>query len=232
LRPLVEHPWNLCEAEALELQAHLAARVIINDDLPAAIRSIAGVDAAYQENSDCAFAAVAVLEAHTRKVLDLATASGRTAVPYTPGLLSFRELPVISLALENLRAKPDLIVCDGQGIAHPRRFGLACHLGVLYDIPTIGCAKTRLFGDAAKPGPERGQSTKLVAGAETVGVLLRTQTRVRAVYVSPGHRVSIETAAAIVLSMCARYRLPEPIRIADQAVNSLKRMGRELRQRI
>lgn len=175
------------------------------------------------------FAAVAVLDADRLEVVELATASARGAVPYEPGLLSFRELPVVARALAALTAPVDLVVCDGQGIAHPRRFGLACHVGVLFDVPSIGCAKSRLVGRHRAPGRRRGCHRRLVHGGDVVGEVVRTQDGVRPVYVSVGHRVSLPTARALVLRLSPRYRLPETTRAADGAVNRLRReaLGRD-----
>lgn len=148
--------------------------------------------------------------------LDEAVAEQPTGLPYMPGLLSFRELPAILAALQRLSSLPDLVLCDGQGIAHPRRFGVACHLGVETGLTTIGVGKTRLCGHAQPPGLERGQSTPLFHRGEVIGRLLRTRQNVRPVFVSSGHRISLDSATRLVLACAPRYRLPEPIRAADR----------------
>jgi deoxyribonuclease V len=225
LSPLIEHPWDLDAAEAEELQIQLARKVKADDRLPSTIRSIAGVDAAYLYDGSGAVAAVVILEAGTGEVLDKATAACESPALYTPGLLSFREIPVIASALQKLTVIPDLIVCDGHGIAHPRRFGLACHLGVLYDVPAIGCAKTRLIGEFAEPGSRKGDSTYLMDNGEAIGVVLRTRQGVKPVFVSPGHRISLRTSSEVILQLCSRFRIPEPIRLADQISNRLKKQA-------
>jgi deoxyribonuclease V len=219
MQPVLDHPWKLTQAEAEALQAELAGRVVTQDDF-GAITSVAGVDVAYDTHSQRLVAAAVVLEANTLTVRETAVAEDIERFPYIPGLFSFRELPSITLALKQLRNRPDLIVCDGQGLAHPRRFGLACHLGVLFDIPAIGCGKTRLIGDAADPDSPRGAASPLMDGSEQVGSLLRTQTNVRPIYVSVGHRIGLASACDWILRLSPRYRLPETTRLADQLVNS------------
>ncbi len=144
--------------------------------------------------------------------------------PYVPGLFSFRELPPVIQAFSQIKTTPQLVVCDGQGVAHPRRFGLACHLGVLYDMPTIGCGKTRLCGEYIEPAPERGSFSPLMEQTDIIGSVLRTQTNVKPIFVSVGHKISLPTANQIVLQLATKYRLPETTRQADQLVNkTLKR---------
>ena len=145
------------------------------------------------------------------------TAQGTVEFPYVPGLLSFRELPLVLRAFEEMASAPDLVFVDGQGIAHPRRFGIAAHLGLLLDVPTIGCAKSWLIGDHEEPGMEAGSYTPLVDGGETIGAVVRTRSGVKPVYVSIGHKVSLEQAVQWVLACCRGYRLPEPTRMAHQA---------------
>ncbi len=208
------------------MQAELAGLVLIQDRLPGRVSTVLGVDAAYDDDGSRAFAAGALMEVATRTVLQIVSAEVPADFPYIPGLLSFREVPALEVALEKLTQAPDLVICDGQGIAHPRRFGLACHLGVLYDLPTIGCAKTRLTGEAATPAAARGSRAPLVDTGRTIGAVLRTQDGVKPVYVSPGHRVSLETACHWTLALCGQYRIPEPIRVADQIVGRMKRQAR------
>jgi len=191
---------------------------VVRDDALGPVERVAGVDVAYAPDDARLVAAAAVLDADTLEVLEIAVAEAAVVFPYVPGLFSFREMPAVIAALERLRTRPQLIVCDGHGVAHPRRFGLASHLGVVLDVPTIGCAKSRLVGTHDDPPPERGGSAPLTDGGETVGAVLRTQHSVRPVYVSTGHRVGLETACRWVLRLSPRYRLPETTRAADHAV--------------
>jgi deoxyribonuclease V len=218
----VRHPFELDPGDAKQLQVELARHVVRVDRIPAKIRLIAGVDAAYRTDTGEVFSAVALFDVDRMRIVETLVGQGHCTFPYIPGLFSFREIPAIAVALEKLKTAPDLVVCDGHGIAHPRRFGLASHLGVLYDLPSIGCAKARLIGEAAVPAPGRGASSPLIDRGEVVGAVLRTQAGARPVYVSTGHRISVDTACAWVLRLCLKYRLPEPIRAANQTVNTLK----------
>jgi deoxyribonuclease V len=220
---VISHPWSRDEGEARALQNQLAGLVITEDRLPPRIETVVGVDVAYQDDGTRAFAAAVVVEVVCGAVRQIVSAETAIHFPYVPGLLSFRELPALAAALDKLSVRPDLMICDGQGIAHPRRFGLACHIGVAYDLPVIGCAKTRLTGEAGVVGLSRGSSSHLVSGEEVVGAVLRTQDGIKPVYVSPGHRISTDTACRWTLALCSRYRLPDPIRIADQTVSRMKR---------
>jgi deoxyribonuclease V len=220
MKPVLDHDWNLSVDEAVDLQARLAGLVIRRDVL-GPIERIAGVDVAYSAAEDRMVGAVVVLDARTLQVVEEATAIEEISFPYVPGLFSFRELPVLVAALAKIQRAPDLIICDGQGVAHPRRCGLASHLGVLYDIPTIGCAKTLLVGEYREPPAERGAREFLVDRGEVVGAILRTQARVRPIFASTGHRVSLETACGQILRAAPRYRLPETTRAADSLVRSL-----------
>ena len=210
--------WPGTEAEAVAEQERL--RDLVDLDAagpdPAAGGTVAGVDVAYDEVSDRLAAAAVVLDLATLEVVEQATAAGRAAFPYLPGLLAFRELPPVLEALERLSALPDLVVCDGYGIAHPRRFGLACHLGVLTGIPAFGVAKTPFGFAHDEPGTRRGDRTPLRDGDEVVGRALRTREGVKPVFVSVGHAVSLENACAHTLHLASRYRLPETTRRADR----------------
>ena len=217
MNPKINHPWNLTEREACLLQQELAAKVIKVDQLNE-IHLVAGVDVAYEKNGDKLIAAVVILDANTLEVIETVTAENRAQFPYIPGLFSFRELPPLIQAFAKLNHLPDLIVCDGQGYAHPRRFGLACHLGVIFDLPTIGCGKTRLLGKHKEPDTGRGAIAPLYDNNEVIGNLLRTQNGVNPIYVSIGHRISLATACEWVLKLSPKYRLPETTRQADQAV--------------
>ncbi|MBV9679876.1 MAG: deoxyribonuclease V [Acidobacteriaceae bacterium] len=221
MQPVQSHPWTLSAEEAIALQRKLATLVSTEDDLPDPVQTVAGIDLAYNDKQ--AFAAVVLLEASTCKVQQVVSAEIPVQFPYVPGLLSFREVPAIMRALEKQSVRPDLIVCDGQGIAHPRRFGIACHVGVLYDLPTIGCAKSRLIGKADDPAPTKGSYSELVYKREVVGAVLRTRDNVNPLYISPGHRISVRTALHWILKLTTRYRLPEPTRLADQLVGQIKR---------
>ena len=214
--PRLDIPHDLNRDQAERLQASLATRVITEDRLDR-IDVVAGVDVAYAKQGNCATAAIAILQARDLSVLEIITRDCTTSFPYIPGLLSFRELPAIRALLKDIPIIPDLLLCDGQGIAHPRRFGLACHLGLMFDVPTIGCAKTCLLGQDSEPGTARGDSAPLRDRGEIVGCALRTRSRVSPVYVSPGHRISVPTACEWVLKLAPRFRLPEPLRLADQA---------------
>ena len=205
---------ELTVEEAVRLQESLAPSVVRAPPPGFVPRTAAGLDVAYATDSDAVAAAVVTISIATGAVLESATAVGTADFPYVPGLFAFRELPVLLEAFARLRTPPDLLVADGHGIAHPRRFGLACHLGVVTGLPTIGVAKTAL-GDHAPPGPERGATSDLVEAGERVGVALRTRPNVRPVFVSIGHLVDLPTACEHVLSLSKRFRLPETTRQAD-----------------
>lgn len=209
------HSWNLSPIEAIALQQELRARLILSDQL-GKVRRVAGVDVGFEAGGTLTRAAVAVLRYPELEVLETAIARRPTEFPYIPGLLSFRELPAVLDALEQLREPPDLLLCDGQGIAHPRRFGIASHLGLLVDIPSIGVAKTRLCGTHNALPDQRGAWTPLRLKNEIVGAVLRTRSGVKPLYISPGHRISLETAMAYVMACCTRYRLPETTRHAHR----------------
>jgi deoxyribonuclease V len=215
LDPSARHDWPTDFDQARSIQEKLRQRVITRDAF-GHIDRVAGVDIGLDRANNRAHAAVVVLDFDNLGLLEQATAHQRLRFPYVPGYLSFREVPPILKALEKLAAAPDLIICDGQGIAHPRRFGLACHLGVLTGIATIGAAKSRLTGSFREPGPNKGDWSALMDGPDTIGAVLRTRTGVRPLYVSVGHKVSLESAVRIVLACCTRYRLPETTRAADR----------------
>lgn len=183
-------------------------------DGPTTFGRVAGLDVHYH-GSDEVTAAVVVLAADTLEVVEQVVVHGRAAFPYVPGLFAFREVPALVEALERLAVPPDLLVCDGYGLAHPRRFGLACHLGVLTGVPALGVGKTRFTGENDLPDAPKGSWSPITMDGETVGRALRTQDGVKPVYVSPGHLISLDTACDQVLRLTPRYRLPEPIRLAD-----------------
>ncbi|MFI2714363.1 deoxyribonuclease V [Micromonospora sp. NPDC018662] len=203
-------------AEALRVQEELRSRVDLVGPGPSAPATVAGLDVAYAESGDRLAAAVTVLDAVTLAVVDEAVCVGRPAFPYVPGLFAFREMPALLTALERLTVRPELLVCDGHGVAHPRRFGLACHLGLVTGLPALGVGKTPLVGSWTGPGPRRGDRADLRDGEEVVGRVLRTRDGVRPVFVSVGHRIGLDEAVERVLALTPRYRLPETTRTADQ----------------
>ncbi|WP_218136349.1 endonuclease V [Nonomuraea jiangxiensis] len=206
------HPWPTGVAEAEAIQDRLVGRVELTG--PVTFTLVAGLDVHYH-GDDSLTAAVVVFDGGTLEPVEQVVAHGRAAFPYVPGLFAFRELPALVEALERLTVTPDLLVCDGYGLAHPRGFGLACHLGVLTGLPALGVGKTPFVGTHETPGPERGDWTPIVHEGATVGRALRTRRDVKPVYVSQGHRISLDTATAQVLRLTTRYRLPDPIRHAD-----------------
>jgi deoxyribonuclease V len=218
----VRHRWDVSFAEARALQERLRARVVASDRL-GPVRTVAGVDVSCDWHSPVLFAAVVVLDAASLELIECAGVRARTAFPYVPGYLSFREVPPLLDAFAALRTRPDLLVCDGQGRAHPRRFGIACHLGLVLDLPSIGCAKSRLVGTHRAPGQRRGSHAALRDGGETIGEVVRTRAGTKPVFVSVGHRVSLATARRWVLALSPRFRLPEPVRTAHAEVNRLRR---------
>ena len=197
------------------MQDRLRAEVILADDAPADLRVVAGLDVAYAPGSDHAAAAVVLLDADSGEIVETSTAYTRVDFPYLPGLFAFREVPPLVAVLRGLNTVPDLLVCDGHGLAHPRRFGLACHLGVLTGLPSIGVGKTAFIGDYPQVGAERGAWSPLTDRGEVIGRVLRTQTGVKPVFVSVGHRIGLDRASAQVLRLCGRFRLPETVRAAD-----------------
>lgn len=213
--------WDLSPQEAIALQRELAARVRCEDDFPPP-RWIAGVDVSTSRGAEDGYAAIVVLRVPELEIVDVAEARMPLPMPYIPGLLSFREVPVALAAYARLKVEPDLIMVDGQGRAHPRRFGIACHLGVLLDKPTIGCAKSILVGTHDDLPPERGSTAPLVHRQEVVGVAVRTKNKVNPVFVSCGHRISMESAVRWVLDCARGYRLPEPTRQAHLASNAFR----------
>jgi deoxyribonuclease V len=213
--------WPATEAEAVALQTALAPRV----DTSAALGKfdfIAGCDIAYHLTEPRLFAAVVVLRASDLSVVEERTVTREVNFPYVPGLLSFREVPALLEAFTELRQPPDAVMLDGQGIAHPRRFGLACHLGLWLDLPCVGCAKSWLVGDYDEPGPNAGDANPLRIGGEEVGAVVRSATGVKPVYVSPGHKLNVASATAIVRATLSGYRHPAPTRAAHMAANRLR----------
>lgn len=209
------HRWDLTPKEAMALQSRLATEIVREDDFGMVAR-VAGVDVGFEDDGATTRAAVAVLGYPSLKLENSAIARLPTRFPYVPGLLSFREVPAVLAAMEQLDEMPDLLLCDGQGIAHPRRFGIASHLGLLLDIPAIGVAKTRLIGKHGEVPDERGAWVPLRHGNETVGAVLRTRPGVKPLYISTGHRIGLASAVAWVMACLTRYRLPETTRWAHR----------------
>lgn len=202
-------------AAAIALQKQLAAEVQLQDDF-GQVTHIAACDVGFEDDGNTTRAAVVLVNWPEMKMLDSHLARIPTRMPYIPGLLSFRELPAVLAALEKLDATPDLILVDGQGIAHPRRLGIAAHLGVVTGLPAIGVGKSRLTGQYRPPGPEKGDWSPLTDRQQTIGCVLRTRRGVKPLFVSPGHRVSLDSARQWALQTTTRYKLPEPIRMADR----------------
>jgi deoxyribonuclease V len=222
------HEWDLSYAQARQLQAELAGYVRIVP-LQKEPRFIAGLDCAFSQDGKRIFAAAVMLEvvggsgtSFELRLVETVSAEQETRFPYIPGLLSFREAPVCLEAAGKLSRQPDLYVIDGQGLAHPRRLGLASHLGLFFEKPTIGCAKSRLIGAFDEPGGEKGAWSPLRDRGEVIGAVVRTRSRVKPVFVSVGHRCSLEDAIRLSLTCTTRYRIPEPTRLAHQAVGRAK----------
>ncbi len=222
--PALPHPtlhrWDLAPSQAIVLQRQLAARLISDQPLDlAAVRTVAGVDVSVKEG--LSQAAIVILSFPGLEVLETAKASRPTPLPYIPGLLSFREGAVILAAYEKLHQTPDILIFDGQGQAHPRRLGIAAHIGLWIERPTTGCAKSWLIGSFGEVGREKGDYATLIAPeGDTIGVVLRTRSHVKPVYVSAGHLCDLDSAHRLVMACTSRYRLPEPIRAAHKAAGS------------
>ncbi|MGD0572739.1 MAG: deoxyribonuclease V [Sedimentisphaerales bacterium] len=215
------HEWDLSYKEAIEIQHRLASRVRFTA-MKKKPTIIVGLDCAFSKEGKRIFAAAIVIDTSDFSVIETTTASRKVVFPYIPGLLSFREAPVCIDAIEKLKTTPDVFIVDGQGIAHPRRLGIASHIGLLIDKPTIGCAKSRLIGTFEEPGSKKGSRNPLVDSGEEIGAVLRTRTDVKPVYVSVGHKCTLDDAISIVLGCTTKYRLPEPSRLAHQLVGQAK----------
>ncbi|MCC7290785.1 MAG: deoxyribonuclease V [Phycisphaerales bacterium] len=215
------HSWDATPTEAVAIQRRLADRVIREGDVDA-VRIVAGADLAFTRNGRHAIAGVVAWDVSQQRVVERVFARRKLTFPYVPGLLSFREMPALLAALRKLKTRPDVFMFDGQGYAHPRRFGLACHAGVLLDRPSLGCAKSVLVGTFDPPRKSAGATSMLLDGDEPIGAAVRTRAGVKPVFVSVGHRLSLDAAVQITLATCTRYRLPEPTRLADLLVDKLK----------
>jgi deoxyribonuclease V len=223
------HKWNLSYSQAIELQKQLAGRVK-QIKLKKRPKTIAGLDCAFSRDGQKIIAAVVVLRPPEFEPVETTSATRKVTFPYIPGLLSFREAPVCIDAVEKLRNEPDLFIIDGQGIAHPRRLGLAAHLGLFFDKPTIGCAKSRLTGQFEEPPLEKSnysllkdkKKDKQTTKDEVIGAVVRTRNNVKPVFVSVGNKCLLNDAIEIVLACAIKYRLPEPTRLAHQLVSKLR----------
>ncbi len=230
------HSWDVTPKEAIAIQQLLRSKIIV-EKLSKPVHSVAGCDISFDKGSDIVYAGVVVLKlfdessmtrpvgSHRAELVEVARSTAITKVkfPYIPGLLSFRESPAVLEAWNNLQTQPDVLMVDGQGLAHPRRCGIACHLGLLLDLPTIGCAKSLLIGRFEEPAPQAGSYSPLMDEEETIGVALRTEDNVSPVFVSVGHHVTLEEAIQVVMNCSRGYRIPEPTRQAHLLVNALRR---------
>lgn len=230
MKSLSLHPWDVSPAEARAIQEQLRARVETRDRLPP-LDFVAGADVALDLGRNVAIAGVILYRFPEMTEVERVSAERPIAFPYVPGLLSFREAPVLLRAFAKLTRAPTVIFFDGHGYAHPRRFGIASHLGVLLDTPTIGCAKSRLIGTHREPPAPPASSVPLKDADETIGAVVRTRRGVRPIYVSVGHRISLPRAVELALAVCDGYRIPRPTRQADQFVESVKRAARSALQK-
>ncbi len=216
------HSWDVDTKKARAVQESLVGQVDVSTP-PRPYETIAAADVSFNKFGRWLYAAVVVVRAGTFETVERAGVTAEARFPYVPGLLSFREAPAVLDAFKKLRARPDVVLCDGQGIAHPRRFGLAAHLGLWLGLPTVGCAKSRLCGQYDEPGPDRGDRSPLVDRDEVVGMVVRSRARVKPLFVSPGHLCDVEGAVALVLAATGECRLPVPSRMAHQFVNEIRR---------
>lgn len=213
-------PWPDEMSEAVQIQHELAGRLVLDAEVRG-VDLVAGVDCSSYGNTGWMVGAVAVWSIARQEITTTATAVVETDFPYIPGMLAFRELPAILKAFENLDCEPEAVICDGQGTAHMRGFGIACHLGLYIDIPTIGCGKSRLVGTYQVPGRLKGSVEPIWYKGHEIGAIVRTRTGVKPVFISPGHLISRESAVKLALDSCSRYRLPEPIRAAHKLAGTL-----------
>ncbi|HSW45979.1 MAG TPA: deoxyribonuclease V [Phycisphaerae bacterium] len=215
--PRLIHRWSMTPRSAIRLQQRLADRIQI-EPLKRKVRLVAGVDVAFSPDGQRCLAGVVVYDIENAAAIEQRLAWRPVRFPYVPGLLSFREAPAALAAIRKLRCEPDVFLFDAQGFAHPRRLGLASHVGLLIDCPAVGCAKSLLCGDYAEPAPRAGRHSPLVHKGEVVGVVLRTRDNIKPVFVSVGHRATLADAICVVQACVTRFRLPEPARLAHQLV--------------
>jgi deoxyribonuclease V len=218
MKPL--HSWNVSVEEAIQIQEALKDRIILKKTF-SKVRTLGGGDVAYSKNENRLFGAIVVLSFPDMEVLNMATADGKIPFPYIHNLLSFREGPILIKTFQRLKIKADVMIYDGQGIAHPRGIGLASHMGLWFDLPSIGCAKTPLLDEFISPGPSRGSFEWIRKKREKVGVVLRTKEKVKPLFVSPGHRIDLLTCIQLLLESCRGFRIPEPLRKAHQASRNM-----------
>ena len=224
MKPRRIHRWVRTAAAAKEIQLALASRIVLSPfKLTPCL--VAGLDVSYNRRSPILWAGAVLMEWPSLEVVEEVTVRRAARFPYVPTYLSFRELPACIDALKRLKRRAACLICDGQGLAHPRFFGLAAHLGYLMDLPTVGCAKSRLVGEYEEPGPNRGEWTKLTFAGRTVGAVLRTRDRVKSLFVSPGHKMNVAGAVRLILSTTKGTRLCEPIRRAHALVNRARQNG-------
>ena len=218
------HPWKASTKRAIQIQQELSKKIVLNNK-PLSIRYIAGVDVGFSDNQ--AFCAVCIFNFPEMNLIEAVMAKKGITLPYVPGLLTFREGPVVLRAFRKLQHQPDLVIFDGQGICHPRRMGIATHLGIILDIPSIGCAKSHLCGDYNMPKQGKGDFSYIRDGKtkEVLGVALRTRSRVKPVFVSCGNKVSLKQAIKIVLKLCPKYRIPQPLRYAHQLAQNARKVS-------
>ncbi len=219
--PRCPHRWSVSPKQAMQIQRELAPRVRI-EKLRPDVRSVAGMDIAFSRDRKTAIAGAVVWDVDRQCDIERVVVRAPVTFPYVPGLLSFREGAPLVKAIRKLKHEPDVFLFDGQGFAHPRRFGLACHIGVIIDKPSIGCGKSRLIGEHREPAGSRGSTSTLKHDGQVIGQVLRTRDGVKPVYVSVGHRITLTDATRIVLRCATRYRVPEPTRLADKLVASAK----------
>ncbi len=217
------HAWDVSPREALRIQEELRKKIRLRFP-KISLKRIAAGDVAYGLGDASLYGAFLLFSFPGLVLLEKAWAKGKASFPYVPGLLTFREAPILLKAFDKLKAKPDLILLDGQGIAHPRGLGIAAHLGLLLDLPAIGCAKRRLIGTHGALNKKEGSAAPLVENGQTIGMVLRTRAKVKPVFVSAGHKIDLKRSVQIVLALCRGYRIPEPLRQAHLFVNSLRRL--------
>jgi deoxyribonuclease V len=224
VKPIITHPWDVTVEEAKEIQNSLLKKLILTPSRKK-IRILAGIDTSFNTQEGKCFTAIVLLSYPQLEILEELYVVEDTLFPYIPGFLTFREGPSIVSALKRVTIQPDLLMCDGQGIAHPRNLGIASHIGILFDLPSIGCAKSRLCGTYGTIREKKGSSTPLMGkDGKAIGTVLRTRSSVKPVFVSPGHRMNLKTSERIVLASTTKYRLPEPTRQADKLSKRAKKL--------
>lgn len=218
-----KHPWRISINEAREIQTKMRSRVNLKSSIQLrSIKTIAAADISYSLRSKNLFAAVVLFSFPELKLITAKALKFKANFPYVPGYLSFREIPALIPIFEELKENVDVILCDGHGIAHPRRFGIACHIGVILDKPSIGCAKSRMIGSYTETSSEKGKYSNFSDGDEKIGIVLRTRKNFKPLFISPGHKLNFNDCRTIFLNCLSRYRIPEPLRFAHQYVNGIR----------